>query len=288
MVHEHKVQEFYDSARHCYEQIMGEYWHHADPEASLVGLPRHRACELLEERIIALCGLMPAARVLDFGSGVGGPTRHMARVTGASFVGVCNNDRLTQSARERTAKARLSQQVSFQTLGDTEYTNLPFEDASFDAVTFFESVCHLSDKAAFFREVARVLKPGGRLAGEDWVQRPFGEHQTHEQVLRFMRPVNELTAIPWHGTVESYKDMMEQAGLVAPIAKDLFAHVKCWGSVQEDENPQWLRYDGPEASMFRQGEEALVAARNAGVFSIGMWVARKPLAGGPRLQGPPS
>ena len=88
MLHEHKVQLFYDNARHCYEAIMGEYWHHADPEAAAAGLPRSRACQILEERVVALCGIERGHRVLDWGSGIGGPTMHMARVTGASFVGL--------------------------------------------------------------------------------------------------------------------------------------------------------------------------------------------------------
>jgi tocopherol O-methyltransferase len=278
VTHEHKVQEFYDVARFCYEAIMGEYWHHGDPDAVAMGLPRHRACQIFEERIIALCGLRSKEdEVLDFGSGLGGPTRHMARVTGARFIGVTNNDRLIQDARKKTARDGFSErQVSFQTIGDLDYKNLPFESGRFSAVTFFESVCHLSDKGAFFREAARVLKPGGRLAGIDWIQRPFGEHQTEEQILKFMGPVNKYIAMPAHGTVEDYKRYMEEAGLQVVIARDMFPNTKCWGSVQDDENPQWLGYDGPEAEVFREGEKALVAARDAGVFTVGMWAARKP------------
>jgi tocopherol O-methyltransferase len=274
--HEHKVQVFYDSARHSYEAIMGEYWHHADPEAAAAGLPRQRACQVLEERVVALCGIERGTRVLDWGSGIGGPTRHMARVTGAHFVGVCNNDRLTEDARKRTAALGLSEQVTFKTLEDTEYKNLPFESASFDAATFMESVCHVPDKAALFREIFRVLKPGARVGGMDWIQRPFGEHQSHEQIMRFIGPVNELVAMPALGTVQDYAAYMEEAGFRVAVAKDLVPSAKCWGVVQDNENPQWLGYDGPEAQVFQEGEKALVAAREAGVFSIGMWVGVKP------------
>lgn len=276
MSYEHKVQQFYDNARHCYEQIMGEFWHHADPESAAVGLPRTRACQLVEERVVALCGVRAGQRVLDFGSGIGGPTRHMARYTGASFVGVCNNDRLTQDARHRTAKLGMSEQVTFLTLDDLGYKNLPFEDSSFDAVTFYESVCHVPDKAALFRELARVLKPGSRLGGMDWIQRSWGEHQTQEEIMRFIEPVNHWIAIPSLGTVADYERLMEEAGLEVQVAKDMVPDAKCWGVVQDDENPRWLGYDGPDAQMFVEGEKALLAAREAGVFSIGMWIARKP------------
>lgn len=275
--YEHKVQEFYDVALPCYQEIMGEHWHHGDPDAVAAGIPRQRSCEILEERIVALTGLGRGGRALDFGSGVGGPTLNMAKVTQASFVGVTNNDRLNQIARARASEVGLAERVSFVTLEDTGYKNLPFPDCSFDAVTFFESICHLTDKGALFREVARVLKPGGRIAGDDWIQRPFGEHQTEEQIMKLMTPVNEHILLPWHGTVEIYRKLMEDAGLEVFIARDLFPGVKCWGATQDSERSAWDNYEGPEQEMFRKGESALVAARNAGVFTLGMWVAGKPI-----------
>jgi tocopherol O-methyltransferase len=183
---------------------------------------------------------------------------------------------LNQQARQRADQLGLSGQITFRTLGDTEYKNLPFEDASFDGATFMESVCHVPDKAALFKELFRILKPGCRLGGMDWIQRPFGEYQTEAQIMRFIGPINEHVAMPALGTVEDYANFMEAAGFRVAVAKDLVPNAKCWGVVQENENPEWLGYDGPDAQMFRDGEEALVAARNAGVFSIGMWVGVKP------------
>ena len=273
--YEHRVQEFYDSALHCYEKIMGDRWHHADPEALAVGLPRLRGCEILEERIASLCGLRRGARALDFGSGIGGPTLHMARITGATFVGVSNNERLNQVARASAARAGLAGRVTFHTLDDVGYKAMPFPDGAFQAVTFFESVCHVPDKAALFRELARVLAPGGRLGGMDWIQRPFGPYQTDAQIAEIMQPVNDAISIPAHGTVDGYRAHMETAGLTVAISRDLYEGVLCWSTVQDAEAPAWMSYEGPEQQMFRRGEEALANARRAGVFSIGMWVAAK-------------
>jgi tocopherol O-methyltransferase len=272
--HEHKVQQYYNNALPCYLQIMGDRWHHGDPDAVAAGLTRVRACEILEERMAELAGLDSTKKVLDFGCGVGGPTLHMAKISGASIVGVTNNERVIQTASENAKQAGLSDKVSFMTLEDTGYQNLPFPDNTFDAITFYESVCHLSDKARAFTEFARVLKPNGRLVGLDWLQRPFEENQTEMQILKFMEPVNRLIFIPWHGTVEGYKKMMEDAGLEVFIARDLYPGVKCW-TFQDEEAPEWSMYDGPESETFREGEKALVAAREAGVFSIGIWVAGK-------------
>lgn len=277
MTHEHKVREFYDNALHCYQSIMGDRWHHGDPAAEARGLSVLEACEVLEAEIVSLTGLQAGQRALDFGSGVGGPTLYMAKLTSATWVGVTNNEGLSQRARERAVEFGFADTTAFLTIGDEDYKRLlAFPDNAFDAVTFYESVCHLSDKAAFFRAVSRVLKPGGRLAGIDWLQRPFGEHQTEEQIMRWMQPVNETICIPWHGTVDGYKAMMEQAGLQVTVARDMFEGAKCWGSTPNDERPQWLNYDGPAATQFRDGKVALDGAREAGVFTVGMFAATKP------------
>jgi tocopherol O-methyltransferase len=200
----------------------------------------------------------------------------MARVTGARFIGVSNNERLNAQAQARAARAGLAGRAAFHTLDDLGYKALPFPDGSFQAVTFFESVCHVPDKPALFRELARVLAPGGRLGGMDWIQRPFGMYQTEAQIARFMQPVNDAIAIPAHGTVASYSADMQDAGLRVAIARDLYDGVLCWSTVQDDETPAWASYEGPEQQMFRRGEEALADARRAGVFSIALWLAAKP------------
>ena len=272
--HEHKVQQYYDNALPCYLKIMEDRWHHGDPDAITAGISRVRACEILEERMAALAELDSTKKILDFGSGIGGPTLHMAKISGASFIGVTNNERINQTAREKAKQAGLAENVTFMTLEDTGYKNLPFPDNTFDAITFYESVCHLPDKARAFAEFARVLKPNGRIVGLDWVQRPFEENQTETQILKFIEPVNRFFFIPWHATVEAYKKMMEDAGLEVFIARDLYPGVKCL-AFQDEETPEWLIYDGPDAETFREGEKAIVAARHAGVFSLGLWVAEK-------------
>jgi tocopherol O-methyltransferase len=277
MNHEHKVREFYDSAVHCYQATMGDRWHHGDPSAEAKGASFLEACQRLEEELVALSGLKAGGWALDFGSGIGGPTLHMAKVSGASFVGVTNNEGLSQRAREKAAAIGLADRAHFLTVGDTEYQHLPYPDGTFDAVFFYESVCHLPDKPAFFREASRVLKPGARLAAIDWLQRPFGEYVTETQIMKLMQPVNEYIRIPWHGTVASYRKMMEDAGLRVSISRDLFEGIPCWGSTPDAQRSQWLNYEGPEEDLFRKGKQALDDARAAGVFTVGMFVAAKPL-----------
>ncbi|HEU4535938.1 MAG TPA: methyltransferase domain-containing protein, partial [Polyangiaceae bacterium] len=259
MNHEQKVREFYNNAAPCFEAIMGDVWHFGDPAAEARGLSAREAALLLEERLVAETGLTAGGRALDFGSGVGGGTLHMARVSGARFVGLTNNEVCNQKARARAAAVGLDERVSFLTIGDRDYKNLPFPDASFDAAFFLESVCHLPDKPAFFREMFRLLKPGARLAGMDWLQRPFGAHQTEAQILAYMGPVNELYCIPQHGTVEGYRAMAEAAGFGVRLARDLYEGALCLGCAPPEHREGFAAYLGPEQDMLRRGKVALDA-----------------------------
>jgi tocopherol O-methyltransferase len=247
MNHESKVRQYYDTATQCYEAIMGDTWHHADPAAEARGLSIPEACKRLEEELVERSGLRAGGWALDFGTGVGGPTLHMARVSQAHFVGVTNNELCNQKARARAEGAGLSEQVGFLTMGDTDYKHLPFADASFDAVFFYESV--------------------------------FGARQTEEQILEVMGPVNHYICIPGHGTLVSYGRVLVDIGFELLLARDMFEGVHCWGSTPPEQRSEWLEYDGPERELFRNGKQALDAARAAGVFTVGMFVAEKPAAG---------
>ena len=276
MSHEEAVRTFYDSAAHCYQSIMGDTWHHGDPSAEAKGLSVLESCQLLEQDVVKLAELSRGKRALDFGSGVGGPTVYMAQISGASFVGVSNNDLLTKRASSLAEQLGVTN-ATFITIADEDYKTFPqFSEGSLDAVTFYESVCHLPDKAAFFKAAYRVLKPGGRLVGIDWLQRPFGANVSEEQIMKFMAPVNDLICIPWHGTVEQYRSLIEDAGFTVSIARDLFEGQECWGSTPDTERSQWLDYEGPDRERFRKGKEALDQARGAGVFTVGMFAASKP------------
>jgi tocopherol O-methyltransferase len=275
-MHELSVRDHFDIAGPCLESIVGHTWHHGDPALEAKGHSVLEACRALEDHLIAASGLRAGGRALDFGSGVGGPTVHMAAFSGASFVGLSNNEWLNQRARKLAATVELEHRVSFLTTGDTDYKTLvAFADGTFDAVTFFESTCYLEDKQAFFRAAHRVLKPGARIVGTERLQRTFAEHLTDAQVMTYMAPVNECCCVPDHGTVASYRTMLEAAGFNVLVARDLFEGVQCWGSQPPEHREDWDAYDGPQAERIRRGKTVLDAARDAGVFTVGMFVAQK-------------
>ena len=100
-------------------------------------------------------GSVAACDVLEVGCGRGGGSEWIARTQGVkSMTGVD----LASSAIELCRANHQSPKLTF-TQGDAE--NLPFPDAAFDVVLNVESCHHYPSLAAFFREVDRVLKPGG-------------------------------------------------------------------------------------------------------------------------------
>ena len=281
MNHEAAVAHFYDDggegAGQAYTELMGTIWHHGARDAEQAGKSIREAAEILERRLMNLACLRPGDRALDFGSGPGGATINMARMTEATFVGISNTDTLSQRARALAEMGGIQDQVHFVTVGDHEYRTLgAWPDRCFDAVTFFESVCHLPDKQTFFRAAYRVLRPGGRLVGLDWLQRPYGDYQTEEQIRRIIEPVCQHIRLAELGTLASYSQLISNAGFTVTHAIDEYAGEPCWGSTPPEDRERWLTYSGPSGELFQDGKRALDHARGTGVFTVGYFVATRP------------
>lgn len=99
-------------------------------------------------------------RVLDVGCGVGGPAREIARFSDANIVGVNNNQFQVERARKYTAKAGLSEKVTF-VKGDFMKLAEQFGENSFDAVYAIEATVHAPTFEGVYGEILKVLKPGG-------------------------------------------------------------------------------------------------------------------------------
>jgi ubiquinone/menaquinone biosynthesis C-methylase UbiE len=108
--------------------------------------------------------------IYDLGCGLGAPCRSLAKTfSGKKIKGITivpwqvqKANELQQTVPENSLETNNNSPVEF-ILGD--YTNLPFADNSADAVYALESCCHCEglDKAAFVKEMFRVLKPGKRF-----------------------------------------------------------------------------------------------------------------------------
>jgi len=112
--------------------------------------------------LVASVGASPDDRVLDVATGTGLVAEALVRRYGCSVVGLDQSEAMLAGARRRVAaRPKLALRIE---LVHGEAEELPFEDARFDAVTFTYLLRYVDDPAATVRELARVLKPGGRIA----------------------------------------------------------------------------------------------------------------------------
>lgn len=134
-------------------------------EAELEGIPSDANLGLGCGAPLGFLELRPGETVLDLGSGAGIDVFLAARQVGASgrAVGVDMTPAMLERARANAQKAGVTN-VEFR---QGRLEALPVEDASIDALTSNCVINLVPDKAAVFAEVARVLKPGGRLVVAD-------------------------------------------------------------------------------------------------------------------------
>jgi SAM-dependent methyltransferase len=121
----------------------------------------------VSEHLVEHVGIAPGERVLDVATGTGHVALAAAR-RGAVAAGIDYVPELLEIARRRAAAEEL--QVEFTT-ADAE--NLPYADASFDAVLSAIGVMFAADHARAAEELVRVARPGGRIGLASWTPEGF-------------------------------------------------------------------------------------------------------------------
>ena len=106
-------------------------------------------------------------RVLDIGCGLGGADVVLAKNHGAGqVVGIDIEPPLVARAKQIVADAGLEESIEIQLV---EPGPLPFDADTYDVVFSKDSIIHIPDKPTFYRDVLRILKPGGVFVGSDWL-----------------------------------------------------------------------------------------------------------------------
>jgi MPBQ/MSBQ methyltransferase len=146
-------------------------------------------------------GVGPGLKLLDVGSGLGGPAR-MAGTLGADVTGVDLTPEFVEAANDLTVRTGLADRVRFVT---TPGESLPFEDGSFDAAVMVHVGMNVPAKQAVFEQVHRVLAPGARFALYDQMSTGRGD-------LTFPLPWAEDPRGSFLETADDYRRQLESAG----------------------------------------------------------------------------
>ena len=134
--------------------------------AWLLGPRVHPGGRELTERLIRALGVRTGGVVADVACGLGQSTVQVAGDTGARAIGIDLSPDSIAAARRAADDAGLAGSVEFL-VGDAEA--LPLEDGATDGVLCECSLCTFPNKERAAAEIARVLRPGGRLALSDMV-----------------------------------------------------------------------------------------------------------------------
>jgi len=158
------------------------------------------------DRVVA--GLdLTGKQVLDIGCGSGGIALHLvARHDAGHVTGFDVEAPVIEAANIRALDRGLSNRADFVHGAPGP---LPFGDASFDVAFSKDALLHVPDKDALFREIFRVLKPGGVFAASDWMIGHDGEPSPEMKAYVAAEGLSFSMASP-----ARYRVAMERAGFV--------------------------------------------------------------------------
>ena len=215
---------YYTLVTDFYEFGWGQSFHFAPrrrDESFKDSLLRHEY--FLADRL----SLQQGMQVLDVGCGVGGPMANLARHTGANFVGINLNEYQIERAKRHTRDVQAQCRFIH---GD--YMQVPEADDHFDAAFEIEATCHAADKTGLFREILRVLRPGGYFAGYAWCLTDQFDPSNAEHA-RINEAIVRYNGIQDLALTSEYCTALEAAGFELVEARDL-AH-------ESDPETPWYR-----------------------------------------------
>jgi demethylmenaquinone methyltransferase/2-methoxy-6-polyprenyl-1,4-benzoquinol methylase len=154
----------------------------------------------------------PGDRVLDVATGTGMVAAALVRRYGCSVVGLDQSPEMLSGARAKLdTDPRLAARIE---LARGEAEALPFADAEFDHLTFTYLLRYVEDAGATLRELARVVKPGGRIASLEFMLPP-------NPIARSLWHIYTRAAMPVLGRLIS-RDWYEVGRFLGPSISDLY------------------------------------------------------------------
>lgn len=239
--HLQAVEQFYDfhplSARQVFDAVAARGIARSDiTEAVLQQHDQdHYGGTAAVDRLMQQAAVTAEDEVLDVCSGLGGPARYIAWHTGCQVTGLDLTASRVQGATELTLAAGLADRVRFV---HGNALAMPFADGHFSLAIGQEAFAHIPGKQRLVDELARVLRPGGRVVFSDILHRQGLPEADAVRLFEGMR-FSDVAS------VDGYEQHLRQAGLQTVAVVDLTA--------------EWTRILVERHAMYRSLEAQTVA-----------------------------
>lgn len=138
------------------------------------------------KKVVSFIGKKNPKSILDIATGTGDLAIALTKTGATQITGLDISAGMLEKGKQKIAERKLDNTISM-TLGDSE--NLPFDDATFDAITVAFGVRNFENLEKGLSEIYRVLKPGGDLAVLEFSQpESFPFKQVYNTYFKYILP----------------------------------------------------------------------------------------------------
>ena len=215
--HEAAVGHHYDELDAFYREVWGEHLHHGLWTGGCE--TPAQAVRQLTARVARQAQLRPGADVCDVGSGYGATARHLAEAYGAQVTALTLSNAQHAYARQQ----HVPPEAPVPTYLRRDWLSNELPPSAFDAVIAIESASHMADRARFFAEAFRVLRPGGRLVACVWCS---ADRPARWQRRLLLNPIVETGRLAGLDPPAAYRQWAADAGFVVESLDDLSRQVR--------------------------------------------------------------
>jgi tocopherol O-methyltransferase len=248
-----EIARHYDSLDALYREVWGDQVHHGLWRTGRETLAEAR--DQLEEFIADEAAISAGDRVCDIGCGYGSVARMLAEKRSAQVTAITISPAQHADAVQRNAGRENPKFL----VGDWLSNDLP--SSSFDAAIAVESSEHMPDKAVFFAQAARVLRPGGCLVVASWLT---CESPSPWQQRWLLEPIGRESRMPLLGSETEYRSLATTAGFTVGRFQDITTQIsRTWPAIGGTLLSHLLRHPVAAHLVIHRGAHHLLFALTA-------------------------
>lgn len=173
---------------------------------------------LFEKKFCQQLGMKAGDQVFELGCGKGRVAAHLASVSGAHITGINIDQGQLDNANAFAEKNGLAGQCDFI---NADFNQLPlaFADNQFDCIYEIQALSLCRDLEGLFKELNRIIKPGGKFSLLEWVRLPaFNPDDVyHQDLMKKIKPLIGAIGTP---SPKEYETLLRQAGFKVLVSED--------------------------------------------------------------------